>query len=168
MFATDWIGALAGAVGTLIAIGAWIVALVANSRSKEANRIARNALEIESRVDERQREFRAVEWDAIVMADETPLEFELRNTGDTPAVSVTIVLHLGKERETHELGNIAAKSGAKVTSDKFVAWMTEAFDHEVVNPGYRVHWSSPLGQVSDVTMPIRTVDDFIDWEDVER
>jgi len=102
------------------------------------------------------------------MADETPLAFELRNTGDTPAVSVTIVLHLGKGRETHELGNIEAKSAAKVTSDKFVAWMTEAFDHEVVHPGYRVHWSSPLGQVSDVTMPIRTVDDFIDWEDVER
>lgn len=168
MLATDGIGAGAGAVGALMAIGALIVAMVANSRSTEANRIARTALEIESRVDERQREFRAVEWDAVVVADKTPLEFELRNVGDTPAVSVTIVLHLGKERETHALGDIAAKTDAKLTSDKFDAWMTEAFDHEVVNPGYRVHWSSPLGQVSDVTMPRRTVDDFIDWEHDER
>lgn len=165
MLPTDWIGAVAGAVGALIAIGALIVAMVANSRSTKANRIAQNALEIDSRVDERQREFRAVDWDAAVMADETPLEFELTNVGDTPAVSVTIVLHLGKERETHALGDIPAKTGAKVTSDRFIAWMTEAFDHEFVHPGYRVHWSSPLGQVSDITMPSRTVDDFIVWEE---
>ena len=167
MLFTDWIGAIAGSVGALMAIGAFVVSILANLRSTDANRIARNALEIESRVDERQREFRAVDWDAVVTADEESLVFELRNVGDTPAVSVTIVLQLGKERDTHALGDISPKASVKVTSDNFAAWMTGALEHDFVHPGYRVHWSSPLGQVSDVIMPSRTIHDFIVWEEEE-
>jgi len=160
---TDWIGALTGIVGVLVAIGALRVAARANFRSKEANRIAQTALDIESRVDDRQREFRAVEWDAGVAAEDSgqTFRFELRNAGDTDAIGATVVLQLTPDRETHQLGNIPAKNVAVITSDSLDNWMREAVVHEVVHPAYRVHWSSPLGQVSDITMPARTVDDFI-------
>lgn len=140
----DWIGAIGGIGGVLVAIGALIVASRANARSSEANRIAQRALERESLVDERQREFRAVEWDARILndQDDDPSFFELRNVVD-----------------------IAAKEGAKLTSERFVTWMSEARENEIVHPAYRVQWSSPLGQVSDETIRGKTIDDFIDWSE---
>jgi hypothetical protein len=160
---TDWIGSIAGVAGAIVAVGAMLVAGRANTRSSEANRIAQTALEMESRVDERQREFRAVEWDAGVTDGESELfsSFELNNVGDSVAKSVTVVLHLNPDRETHELGDIPAKGAKKITSQGLTRWMREAREHDVVHPGFRVHWSSPLGEVSDVSMPIRTFDDFI-------
>ncbi len=44
---TDWIGAIAGVVGVVVAIGALLVAVRANGRSADANRIAREALEVQ-------------------------------------------------------------------------------------------------------------------------
>lgn len=88
----------------------------------------------------------------------------MTNTGDTDAVWVTVVLHLSRERETHAIGNVPAKTTVNIPSARLTAWMVKAREHEVVHPGFRVHWSSPLGQVSDETRPLRDVGDFIDWE----
>lgn len=43
--------------------------------------------------------------------------------------------------------------------------MREAAEHEVVNPSARVHGSSPLGQVGDEMLPMKTIHDFVDWGD---
>ncbi|WP_455133593.1 hypothetical protein [Microbacterium aurum] len=45
MHLTDWIGAIAGVVGTVVAVGALVVAGRANARSSKANSIAQEALD---------------------------------------------------------------------------------------------------------------------------
>jgi len=52
-----------------------------------------------------------------------------------------------------------------ITSPRFTEWMREAAEHEVVNPSARVHGSSPLGQVGDEMLPMKTIHDFVDWGD---
>jgi hypothetical protein len=143
-----------------VAIASVIVAIVANIRAKEA-------LALQSRIDEREREFRAVEWDTSVplKVDGVATEFILTNVGDSDARSVTAVLHLNPDREVHHVGDIPAKHSVTITSPQFTDWMREAVEHEVVNPSARVHWSSPLGQVGDETLPMKTIHDFIDWRD---
>lgn len=163
----DWVGAVGGVVGVLVAIGALIVAIAANIRSSEANRISRKAFDRESLIDDRQREFRAVAWEASVDNDETTgsLAFELRNVGDTQAVAVTVVLHLFQDRETYKLGDIPARGAAKITSEGLIHWMRRARERDFFHPGFRVHWSSPLGQVSDEMIPSSSVDDIVDLID---
>ncbi len=132
-----------------------------------ATDIARQSLAMSTRVDERQREFRAVDWDATTnLADEeSPIAFELTNRGDTDAMSVTLVLYLNPDMQTHALGDVPARTTTSVTSPELTEWMRGALEYEVVHPSYRVHWSSPLGQVSDERYPQRSVEDFIRWDE---
>lgn len=150
------------ALAIFVAIASVIVAIVANIRSKDA-------LALQSRIDERDREFRAVEWDTSVASkvDGVATKYVLTNVGDSDAKSVTTVLHLNPDREVHHLGDIPAKHSVTITSPRFTDWMREAVEHEVVNPSARVHWSSPLGQVGDQTLPLKTIHDFIVWDEDE-
>lgn len=163
---TDWIGAIGGAVGVFVALGALIVAARANARSSEANLIAARAVEMEARIDERQREFRSVDWSARVTegADSDSFVFELRNDGDTDACSATVVLRL-YPHETHAVGDVPAKGSVSLTSERLDEWMRGAIEHEMVQPGFRIHWSSPLGHPSEETVSAKSVGDFIDWDD---
>lgn len=149
-----------------LAVGAASAAYArgANRRADAANSTAAAALDLQAVIDARDREFRAVDWDADVVTLNAVDALALTNTGDTDARSVTVVLTLSRERETHAIGDVPAKTTISIPSARLTAWMVEAREHEVVHPGYRVHWSSPLGQVSDETYPLRDVGDFIDWE----
>lgn len=81
-----------------------IVAIVPNSRAKEA-------WALQSRLDEREHEFRAVEWDtsAALNDDGMATESTVTNVGDSDARSVTVVLHLSPDREVHHVGDFPPK-----------------------------------------------------------
>lgn len=158
----DWVGAGAGVAGAIVAVVAVFVAGNANRRATEANEIAERALDLEARVDERQREFRAVEW--RLRADQQDGRYFLRlwNIGYTEACNVTLVLFLDPDSEVHALGKVYPGERGRIESPLISEWLTDAAAHEVVHPGFRVHWSSPLGYVSDVTYRLSTLADFMD------
>ena len=150
--------------GFVVAVVAVLVAVGSVIYAARADRTAKDALNLQVAVDARQREFRSVVWEAESTADDEdpPNAFTLTNAGDTDAREVSVVLQLGwRERETHHLGDIPARETRTITSDAFAAWIVGARDHEYVHPAYRVHWSSPLGQVDDQDVPARDIIDFM-------
>ncbi|MFJ3473397.1 hypothetical protein ACIPJ1_10720 [Microbacterium maritypicum] len=159
----DVIGLVVAVLALLVGGASAVYARGANRWADDANRTAASALNLQGIIDAREREFRAVDWDADVVTVGSGDAFALTNIGETEALAVTVVLKLSRERETYVLERIPAKSTVTLNSAKLTRWMVEARDHEVVHPGYRIHWSSPLGQASDEERPLRSVEDFIDW-----
>lgn len=154
-------------LAVLAAGGSLLYAKGANDRADVANARAEEAIDLQKRIDERDREFRAVEWDANVanQVNGVVTEYVLTNAGDSDAMSVTVVLYLNPDREVHHVGDIAARQSVTITSPLFIQWMREAVEHEVVTPGARVHWSSRLGQVGDERVSMKTFADFIVQDD---
>lgn len=140
-------------VAVLAAIGALVAAWYAggaNRRADEANRTAERALDLQSRIDAREREFREVEWECDYALDDADrVVFRVKNSGHTDACQVTVVF--GAPGGTHEI----ARSVGDVASGKHVdvSVETEMRGQAAVevlllqDTPYRVHWSSPLGQV---------------------
>ena len=163
------IGVIAGAIGSVGGVGAWIVAMRANRRADrantlvdEANSTAKAALDLQARIDEREREYRDVvlwgEWANRPGGDELEAVFVVRNDGLTTACSVTLALSHNGIRECHDLGDIYAQEEVRVTisSDTWIDENgRERIDQRVFDrTGYRLHWSSLLGQVSSVEVPV--------------
>lgn len=146
-----WLGAAGGVLGAVGAVGAWIVAIRANGRAAEANRTSREALDLQSRIDQREREYRHVEWTAEYNGG---AGFTLTNSGLTDATQVTLVLrHLEEPDERHDLGDIPAQGSVSVDSVAAAAWMSGAASTLPTSPPYFVHWSSPLGVADQREMP---------------
>lgn len=135
-------------------------ATAANELAVEANRVAGEALAHEARVDARQREYRFVAWELSYEYDSTaPAVFVLRNIGDTDAETVTVVLRFDPERELHKPGGIAAGASARIPATGAAQqWMRDGAEFDVLAPGFKVHWSSPLGQVDEFESPLRSID----------
>lgn len=109
----------------------------------EANRIAADAGELLRKQDEREREYRDVEWRA--MYDARAGGFKLLNVGVTDAIGVTLVLRGFQGGERYDLGDIPSQGCAVVDSAAAAVWMEENEDRTPIAPPYVVHWSSPLG-----------------------
>lgn len=152
------------AVLAVVASGASaLYALGANRRADEANRTARAALDLQARIDEREREYRDVDWEAE-WHPETGLT--ITNSGLTDANHVTAVLRgpLGTER--HDLGDLRSGESATIDSAVASAWMKENKRSMPSSPPFFVHWSSPLGVAEDRDVTSRSLfmlaDDFPD------
>lgn len=149
-------------VAVFAAAGAVVAALYArgaNHRADEANRTAKEALDLQSRIDARDREFREVRWDGgyDVDSERRPL-FRLSNVGHTDAHSVSLLIAAnGKPETLYPLGDIAAGNHADARLDErpmqagILELMILTDDH------WRVHWSSPLGQAADYHYPGRQI-----------
>lgn len=142
---------IAGFVVALLAVvmagASAVFARGANVRASEANRTAERALDLQARLDDREREFREVRWKGEYDLNEArqPL-FRLTNVGMTHARSVTLVVAVpGKPNSAYALGDI--DSGA--SADLLVG--EDPMDRDAIelmlftDDPWRVHWSSPLG-----------------------
>lgn len=139
-------------VAVLAAVGALVAAWYAggaNRRADEANRTAERALDLQSRIDAREREFREVEWECDYALDEADnVVFRVKNSGHTDACQVTVVFWApgGTHEVASGVGDVAAGTHTDVP---VVTEMKGQAAVEVLllqDTPYRVHWSSPLGQ----------------------
>ncbi|MFB8191254.1 hypothetical protein ACFC14_18205 [Microbacterium sp. NPDC055988] len=159
-----WIGAIGGVIGGLAAVGAWIVAIRANGKSAEANAIAgeatktsREALALQARIDEREREFRDVSWRCGWQTDvEGNVAFLVLNDGLTEAKDVTLALNHNNQRVLRKLGNLRPGEEARyevpdvatfTDEDGFTQVDQRIFDRTA----YVIHWASPLGHVETIS-----------------
>lgn len=141
-------------VAVLAALGALVAAWYAgeaNRRADEANRTAERALDLQSRIDAREREFREVEWECDYALDDADnVVFRVKNSGHTNACQVTVVFWA--PGETHEIASGVGDVDAGAHID--VAVETEMRGRSAIevlllqDTPYRVHWSSPLGQAA--------------------
>lgn len=140
------ITAIGGVVAAAGAVGAWVVAMRANRRADAANVTAERALDLQSRIDAREREYRAVRWKGEWDLDDAGrIVFRLTNTGHTPACSVTAVVTRDGDDVVRELGDVAAGAHGDV---RISTQMTGQAAVEVLrrqDTPFEVHWSSPLG-----------------------
>ncbi|MEW1706973.1 hypothetical protein AB0230_07000 [Microbacterium sp. NPDC089190] len=145
--------------GTLIAAGALIVAGranrradVANAQAAVANDRAQEALDLQRRIDERAREFTDVRWEIDVDSAWSGGRFTgvaFRNVGLTPARDVTFVVEVDGWGTADVLTAEEVLPGYKAgfTSEAAAFWMDKNHDLVPLHPPFRVHWSSPLGNV---------------------
>lgn len=121
----------------------------ANSRADTANARAAEALDLQRRIDERQREFELVRWSASwnpLAPDNTPTVW-LRNTGLTPAVDVTLLVKTFVDEKLFHFDRV--DPGGKVEAVFGAPDAVNAAFHFVRESMCRVHWSSPHGNVHD-------------------
>lgn len=135
-------GFVVGAISMLIAAASALYAKGANARADEANRVATAALDLQARIDSREREYRDVTWSASYKRD---VGFTLTNEGLTEAREVVLVLHGGNERELHRVGDVAHGQSATVVSRVAAEWMRDNEASMPLAPAFTAHWSSPLG-----------------------
>lgn len=138
---SDWIAA----ASAVVAVGSLVAALVANLRAKDAVRL-------QQRIDEREREFRQVSWRSAWRGDIAPDEsvvFRLENTGLTDARGVTLVVNMQGGQQAFRLGDIAAGGAAEARPQTSLVGPVAAAALALWGNGvgFGVHWSSPLGQV---------------------
>ncbi|WP_261165748.1 hypothetical protein [Microbacterium sp. Marseille-Q6965] len=138
------------------------IADAARREARAANENAERALDLQARIDARAVEFREVTWSGRwiepASADEV-LQFELTNTGLTPAHNVTLILDelvhddvQGFRAEVFRFDVIYPSSSARaplahLTADDVIYASSFRGKH------FRVHWSSPLGKASEYSHP---------------
>jgi len=146
-------------VAVLAAVGAVVAAFYAggaNRRADEANRTAARALDLQARIDAREREFREVEWDCDYAIDHADrLVFRVKNTGHTNACQVTVVFWApsGGYEIARPVGDIAAGESSGVSFETDMKGQIALEAMLLQDTGYRLHWSSPLGQVETYRHP---------------
>ncbi|MGC0371220.1 hypothetical protein [Microbacterium sp. SLBN-111] len=155
----NWISGGAAVVGTLIAAGALVTAGranrradIANAQSAEANDRAREALDLQRRIDERAREFTDVRWEIKVDSSWSGGRYtgvSFRNVGLTSARDATFVIEVEGWATPDVLTAEEVLPGyaAGFTSKAAAFWMDKNDDLVPLHPPFRVHWSSPLGNV---------------------
>lgn len=146
-------------VAVLAAVGAVVAALYAggaNRRADEANRTAAKALDLQSRIDAREREFREVMWtcDYELDADEN-IVFRVKNTGHTDARQATVVFWApgGTHEIMRNIGDIPAGAFADASVETEMKGQTAVEVLLLQDTAYRVHWSSPLGHAETYKYP---------------
>jgi hypothetical protein len=138
-------GFVVAVLAVLIAAASLVYAKGANDRADVANRTAREALDLQARVDAREREYRDVSWRSSF---DHGRGFTLTNDGLTDAHRVTLILYGDQDRELHRLGDIRAGQSATVQSRLASVWMREYERSMPLAPPFMTHWSSPLGVAS--------------------
>lgn len=150
------IAAFVVAVLAVLAAGASaLYARGANTRADTANERAADALDLQKRIDDRQREFRLVRWSASwdpLAAADTPTVW-LRNTGLTPAVDVTLLVKTFVDEKMFRFERV--EPGEKVEAIFGAPDAAHAAFHFVRDSVCRVHWSSPRGEVHEIDAPIK-------------
>lgn len=158
----NWISGLAAVASAGVAIGALVVAARANQRSDIANeqaaianRRAGEALDLQRRVDEREREFRRVAWTAGWIHDDSRdmSAFTIVNSGLTKACSVTLVLDGPSGLKAFAVGDIAPGQSRRVFPEESLKAAFVASTLELQSYPWEVHWSSPLGAPSSYFRP---------------
>lgn len=148
---------IAALLVAVLAMGAAVASALyargANARADVANERATEALDLQRRIDERAREFVDVDWKLEVDRDWSGGRFTgvaFRNIGLTPAHDVTFVIDL-PEFATEVFKSDAVNPGyaAGFISDATGWWMEKNRPSVPEHPPFRVHWSSPLGNVDD-------------------
>lgn len=157
----NWISGVAAVAGTLVAAGALVVAVranrradVANAQSAEANERAREALDLQRLIDERAREFRDVRWELKVDRDWSGGRFtgvSFRNVGLTPAHNATFIIEVEgwATVDVFTADEVQPGYAAGFISNATAFWMDKYDDAMPSHPPFRVHWSSPLGNVEE-------------------
>lgn len=156
-------GFVVAALALIASFASALYALGANRRADEANRTAKAALDLQSRIDEREREYRDVDWTADW---DEQTGFALANSGLTDATHVTLIMRGFHGAERHDLGDIPAGGSVAVESVAAAAWIDENKQSMPLSPPYLVHWSSPLGVAEQREVPSRSLymlpDDYSD------
>lgn len=160
-----WIGAIGGLVGGVGALGAWLVAIRANGKSAEANTIAREAtktsqeaLALQARIDEREREYRDVSWRGGWEVDVVGnVSFVVYNDGLTQAKDVTLALNHSGYRVLRKLGDLDPGEEARFEVPDVETFTDEQgytqVDQRLFDQtSWVMHWSSPLGHVESVSV----------------
>lgn len=157
----DWISGGAAVSSVVVAVGALVVAWKANRRSAEANaqsvvanERAREALDLQRLIDERAREFSDVRWELTVDREWSGGRFTgvaFRNVGLTPARDVTFIIEVEgwATADVFIAAEVHPGYAAGFTSKAAGFWMEENESLIPLWPAYRVHWSSPLGNVAE-------------------
>jgi hypothetical protein len=171
----NWLSGAAAVVSALVAVGALIVAALANRRADEANthaqvanERARNAYNLQVRIDDRDREFRMVSWGVEPGDDDEARSITITNVGLSEARSVTMVVFLGGDHEVVEFPVLRKGDSVTVSSPRMQAWLKAAWEYEVLTPKVMVHWSSPLGKASHATINSKDLGDYIDFEQYDE
>lgn len=144
-------------VAVLAAVAAVVAALYAggaNRRADEANRTAEKALDLQSRIDAREREFREVEWDCEYALDDAEnVVFRVTNVGHTDACQVTVIFWSpdGTHEIVRTLGDIAVGAHADVGVKTEMRGQSAVELLLFRDTHWRVHWSSPLGHAETFT-----------------
>ncbi|WP_454117854.1 hypothetical protein [Microbacterium lacticum] len=153
---------LAGLIVSALAVAAaaWSLfyAWGANRRADVANARAEEALDLQRRIDEREREFRDVHWGISWSPWTKPTEkpaVQLTNAGLTTARNVTLVLTLPTMQQALNVGTV--EPGETRTLDIDYPKLGPAHDHiELIrDPLWRIHWSSPLGHPDETKASAR-------------
>lgn len=141
--------------GFVVAVFAAIAALLAavyaggaNRRADEANRTAERALDLQARIDAREREFREVDWECGYAIDESEsVVFRVKNTGHTDACQVTVIFSApgGSHEIAQALGDIAVGAEKVVSVDTEMSGQSAVEVLLLQDTQWRLHWSSPLG-----------------------
>ncbi|MGC0371221.1 hypothetical protein [Microbacterium sp. SLBN-111] len=139
MEASDVIAIVAVAVAAISAL----FALIANMRAKDA-------LDLQTRIDERLREFQLVRWSANwnALAPGGAPTIWLRNTGVTSAVDVTLLVNTFAEEKLFHFNRV--EPGDKVEAVFEAPDAVQAGFYFLRDAPYRVHWTSPRGNVHQV------------------
>jgi|SRR6478736_6629179 len=138
----------------VVAIVSVVVAVVANARAKDA-------LDLQKRIDAREREFRDVTWSLSWSPWTGPSEkpaLQLTNSGLTTATNVTLMITLPSSQQALRVGTI--EPGETRTLEVEYDRPGPAHNHiELIrDPAYRLHWSSPLGHPDEVRATARDFD----------
>lgn len=146
----DWVSAI-------VAIGALVVAVIAERRAHAADARARDALDLQKTIDARQREFCDVSWSVgwDPFASARKPRIVIQNTGLTDAVDVTLVVETFIDRQMFTFDRIDAGENRGAVIDIKDESPTTAEFHLVRNGKYSVHWSSPLGSQFSVGQTLR-------------
>lgn len=157
----NWISGGAAVVSAAVAVAALVLARNANRRSAEANAQsvvanegAREALDLQRRIDERAREFIDVRWQLSVDREWSGGRFTgvtFRNVGLTPARNVTFIIEVEGWATADVFTAEAVEPGyaAGFISKAAAYWMEQNEDLIPLRPAFRVHWSSPFGNVAE-------------------
>lgn len=132
-------------VTPLLAIASIVIAAVSATNAHKSRKRADEALDHQRRLDERDREFRDVVWrGALLSPPDASAGFELTNGGMTEAQSVVLVVHASKfgEAERFDFGYIRGGERVEVQMPYGEIHGRREFGW---NPGFTVHWVSPLG-----------------------
>lgn len=143
-------GFVVAVVASLVAVASAWFALGANRRADTADTRATEAVDLQRRIDEREREFRSVSWhgawEAPTEPDAVPL-FQLTNTGLTDASGVTLVLEMPRGAQAYNLGDLPHGDHRTAPLHTNMRGPAAPAVLELHGLQYEVHWSGPLGQV---------------------
>lgn len=142
-------------VTPLLAIASIVIAAVSATNAHKSRKRADEALDHQKRLDEREREFRDVQWrPSFFTGPDAPVSFVLRNDGLTDACGVTVVVHDAPPGVTtvRRCDRLAPGESVSVELDYTAAQRDKL--RIGTTPHHVVHWSSPLGHPEQIDVPL--------------